>query len=119
MMQDIATALYCAWILSRPKAVLSDEIPFQDLDGPLEEVVRQGAFAPWVDQLHFVNARVGRVCVEIPRIRSAGAFACFSHTMGPSVVQALLKRLGLEEEAVTRWGKQLRLALHQRARQAL
>jgi hypothetical protein len=117
MMQDIATALYCAWILSRPESVLSDELPYQDLHGPLEEAVKAGAFAPWADRLYFVDASVGRVCAQLPEIRGAGYFACFTHTMGRETVLKLLRRINLEEAEVTRWGTLLRTSLHQRARQ--
>lgn len=114
---EMAQLLVCCWRLATDEK----RIPTSHglLDQALKEAYDNGAFPLWMRQgLHFVDARMGLQCVELPAMLNRAQEALLTENPNPSyqhtevkisrsVARTLLRRVDVSEAQALEWGKAL------------
>jgi hypothetical protein len=109
--------LICCWRLATDEK----RIPTSHglLDQALKEACEKGAFPKWMrEKLHFVDARMGLQCVELPVMLNRAQEALLIENPNPSyqhtevrinrnVALTLLSRNQISEEDALKWGQAL------------
>jgi hypothetical protein len=115
---DIAQLLVSCWLLGTNDKYLPTSHGL--LDEALERAAQDGQLPEWaLNNLHFVDSRVGRRCLELSEILSWAQQAELTSDPNPSYrrtqiqlsdrgAKRLLERLGWTEESAAALGKVLR-----------
>jgi hypothetical protein len=120
---ELSQLLISCWVLGGEKQPIPNSHGL--LDHALKHVIDNGGLPEWVKgQLHFVDARVGLKCVELPEIMKWAQRSELTSVPNPSfqstavqvsevAAQRFLERLGISEEDARTWGRGLRDAVEE------
>jgi hypothetical protein len=121
-LHDVAQLIVSCWTMAGKDKDDDNLIPTSHsmLDRALKDLAERGALATWaLEEIHFVDSRIGLQCIELPMILDWAQKAELTSAPNPSyqvtqvqirkpTAKKLLWRLGVAEEQASAWGKALR-----------
>jgi hypothetical protein len=124
-LHDVAQLLVSCWSLSGKDQDDDNLIPTSHsiLDRALKDLADRNELPRWVlDEIHFVDSRIGLQCIELPTILDWAQKAELTSAPNPSyqvtqvqirkpTAKKLLWRLGVSDDKASEWGKLLRDAV--------
>lgn len=125
---EVTQLLVSCWLLANNDPAIPTSHGL--LDRALKNAYDKGAFPDWARQsLHFVDARIGLQCVELPAILDWAQSAELTTAPNPSyrftevrvsqkLARRLVRQLQVPEEAAIAWGELLRAGLEGARREA-